>query len=117
MLCHMLQDPSISKKSAHDVARNQTKQNRESEVSVGKDRLKQLRSTVKLPQNDGTRLLHAHLGDMRYRVCRLMQRGHNIQEATKIVVQQAKDNQTYVLRDAHGKIEPAEVFAKEYFDR
>ena len=148
----MLQDPSISKKSAHAVARNQTKplyqgllqpsglksatdavlvardklpvddallcgQNRESEVSVGKDRLKQLRSTVKLPQNDGTRLLHSHLGDMRYRVCRLMQRDHNIQEATKIVVQQAKDNQTYVLRDAHGKIEPAEVFAKEYFDR
>ena len=148
----MLQDPSISKKSAHAVARNQTKplyqgllqpsglksatdavlvardklpvddallcgQNRESEVSVGKDRLKQLRSTVKLPQNDGTRLLHAHLGDMRYRVCRLMQRDHNIQEATKIVVQQAKDNQTYVLRDADGKIEPAEVLAKEYFDK
>ena len=148
----MLQDPSISKKSAHAVVRNQTKplyqgllqpsglksatdavlvardklpvddallcgQNRESEVSVGKDRLKQLRSTVKLPQNDGTRLLHAHLGDMRYRMCRLMQRGHNIQEATKVVVQQAKDNQTYVLRDADGKIEPAEVFAKEYFDR
>ena len=57
------------------------------------------------------RLLLAKNSEMRHRVEFLMLQGHSSQEATKIVTQQAIDNEIIVLRRARDCSEPAHLFA------
>ena len=125
----LVQNPKIGFKSATDavlVAKGDLDeddamlcgQGRENDVSIGKQALRQKRDNIKNVGNYGTRLLHSHTSDMRYRSMRLMVNyGLSAANATQTVADQAIKNDTYALRDDEGNIESGEEHAHAYFNK
>ena len=94
-------------------------QKRAAEVSIGKEALADERHKVKSVANEGTRVLHSHKNDIRYRALRLQKGDPTLStaKAMQIIERQAIENETYVLRDANGNKESPFEHAKAYFDK